>query len=123
MARLARMHEHGRRAGGGEGRGDLAGDVTGLADAGDDHAAAGVADGRDRGGEVIAKTVAQRGGERIDAAAFRIERAQRGFDRGLRALAAHIGSLRFDHSHFPFPVVGFDTMERRPRQGCALNLR
>ena len=39
VARLARMNEIGRRAGGGQGSGDLAGDVAALAHAADDHAA------------------------------------------------------------------------------------
>ena len=40
VARLGRMHEEGRRAGRGEGGGDLLADVAALADAGDDDAAA-----------------------------------------------------------------------------------
>ena len=41
MARFAGMHEKRRRSGGGQGRRDLAGDVAGLAHAGDDDAALG----------------------------------------------------------------------------------
>ena len=44
MARLGRMHEEGRRAGGGEGGGDLGADVPALAHAGHDDAALGVVD-------------------------------------------------------------------------------
>ena len=76
MARFARMHEQRRRSGGGEGRGDLAPDMAGFAHAGDDHPALRGADQVDGGGEGRAQSVAQCGGERIDAAAFGVERAQ-----------------------------------------------
>jgi hypothetical protein len=42
---------------------------------------------------------------RIDAAAFRVERAQRGFDRRLRAVAAHIGWLKFAHAEVTAPYL------------------
>ena len=64
MAGFAGMHEEGRRAGGGEGGGDLAADMAGLADAGDDDAALPIADEIDRRREGAAQPVAQRGGER-----------------------------------------------------------
>ncbi len=78
VARFAGMHEEGGRAGRGEGRGDLAPDVAGLAHAGDDQAALGVADQFDGGGEGRPKRALQRGRERGDAAALGLERAQRG---------------------------------------------
>ena len=80
VARLARMHEIGGRAGRGEGRRDLAADVARLAHAGDDQPALGGADAIDRGDERAAEPVADRGRERGDPAGFRIERAQRGGD-------------------------------------------
>src|SRR5690606_3283264 len=49
---LGRVHEEGRRAGGCQRGGDLAGDVAGLADAGDDDAAGAVEDQVDCLGEV-----------------------------------------------------------------------
>ncbi len=63
----------------------LRADVAGLAHAGDDDAALRGADQVDGGGEGGAETVAQGGGQRVDAAAFGVQRAQGGFDRGLRA--------------------------------------
>ena len=72
--------------------------MAGFAHAGHDHAALRGADQIDRGGEGRAKAVAQRGGERIDAAAFGFERAQGGIDRGLRAFAAHVGWLGSGHA-------------------------
>ena len=63
VARLARMHEIGGRAGRGEGRGDLAADMAGLAHAGDDQAAAcACADQFDRGDERLRR--ARRGSPR-----------------------------------------------------------
>ena len=49
VARLGRMHEVRRRAGAGEGRGDLARDVAGLAHAAHHHAALALVDELDRG--------------------------------------------------------------------------
>ena len=62
VARLGGMQEEGGRAGAGERRGDLAGDVAGLAHAGDDHPAlAGQADAAGRGeARVEARTAAPR---------------------------------------------------------------
>ena len=112
VARFARMHEQRRRAGGGEGRGDLAPDMAGLAHAGDDDAALRGADQVDRGGEGRAQPVAQRGGERVDAAAFGVERAQRGIDRRLRAFAAHIGWLWSGHAEVAVLINrGFDSTD------------
>ena len=66
-----------------------------FAHAGDDDAALRGADQVDCGGESRAKPVAQRGGQRIDAAAFGIERAQRRIEiaclRPLGALSARFG--------------------------------
>ena len=88
VARLARVDEEGGRAGRGEGGGDLAADVAGLAHAGDDHAAARLADQVDRRDEGGAEPVADRGRERGNAAGFGLERAQRRRDQGAAVLAA-----------------------------------
>ncbi|MGY3123302.1 hypothetical protein ACVWXQ_007239 [Bradyrhizobium sp. S3.14.4] len=64
--------KEGRRAGRGQRRRDLARHVAGLAEAGDDDAALGVADQVDRLGEGRAQRTAQGGGERVDAAALRL---------------------------------------------------
>jgi len=50
------------------------------------------------GGEAGAETVAQAGGQRVDAAALGVERAQGGLDRGLRTVAVHIGWLELGHA-------------------------
>ena len=117
VAGFARMHEQRRRSGGGEGGGDLAPDMAGFAHAGHDHPALRGADQVDRRGEARAQAVAQRGGERIDAAAFRVERAQGGIDRRLRAVAAHIGGLSLAmRGSQSFIDGGFDSTERAARQ-------
>ena len=51
MAGFGGVHEEGRRAGGGEGGGDLARHMAGLAEPGDDDAALGVADDFGGGGK------------------------------------------------------------------------
>ena len=55
------MDEERGRAGRGEGRGDLAADMAGLAHAGDDHAAARAVDEIDRGDEGAAEPVVDGG--------------------------------------------------------------
>ena len=60
-----------------KGRRDLAGDMAGLAHAGDDDAAFGPADQFGRGNEGAAKPVTDRGGHRGDPAGFSFKRAQR----------------------------------------------
>ena len=63
-------------AGGGERGGDLATDMAGLAEAGDDQPAFGREDGFGGGGEWRAEVGLQRGGERGDATGLGIERPQ-----------------------------------------------
>ena len=120
VARFARMHEQRRRAGRGEGRGDLAPDMAGFAHAGDDDAALRGADQLDRGGEGRAQPVAQGARERVDAAALGVERAQRGIDRRLRAGAAHVGWPGSRHTGLR-SLIGrrLDSTERAARQACA----
>ena len=68
MGGFGGMHEVGRGAGAGEGGGDLARDVAGLADAGDDDAAAAGENQRDRPGKAGVEAVDQAGdGLRLDA--------------------------------------------------------
>ena len=88
MAGFGGVHEERRRAGGGEGRGDLAADMAGFAEPGDDHAALGVADEIGRGGKGRAETDLQRRGDRGDAAALGVERAQGRLDGGVRGIGA-----------------------------------
>ena len=76
--------------------------MAGFAHAGDDHAALRGADQVDRGGEARTQPVAQGGGERVDAAAFGVERAQRRIDRRLRAFAGHVGWLWSGQVTVPF---------------------
>jgi hypothetical protein len=57
---FGRMHEKGRRAGGGQRGGDLAGDVAGFADAGDDDPARAVEDHADRLDEARVDAALQR---------------------------------------------------------------
>ena len=81
MARLARMHEIGGRAGRREGRGDLAADMAGFAHAGDDQPAREPRDQFDRGDERLRQPVADRRDQRGDAAGLGLERAQRRLDQ------------------------------------------
>ena len=69
-----------------------------LLGAGEDDAAFDAADEVDRGDEGGGEAVAQRRDQRIDAAAFRLERAQRALDRVMRARV--VGRLRLGHYGF-----------------------
>ena len=75
VAGLARMHEEGRRAGRGEGGGDLLGHVPALADAGDDHAALGGGERRHGPAESRAQFLVERAPQALQALAFEVERA------------------------------------------------
>ena len=55
-----------------------------------------------------AEAVAQRGGKRVDAAAFRVERAQGGIDRRLRAVAGHVGWFGLGHAEVSVPCHSRD---------------
>ena len=77
MAGVGGVYEECRRAGGGERRRDLAADMAGLAHAGDDDAAACVADRFDGGDERGAEAIAHGGRQGGDAVALGVERAQR----------------------------------------------
>ena len=83
MAGLGGVHEKRRRAGGGKGRGDLAADVAGFAEAGDDQAALGAADQLGCGGKGRTQIGLQGSGERGDAAALGVQRAQRRLHGGV----------------------------------------
>ena len=68
VAGLGRVQEEGGRAGAREGRGDLAGDVAGLAHAGHDHAAAAALKETARAHEVLVEAARQHGDRfRLDA--------------------------------------------------------
>ena len=84
MARFARMHEIGGRAGRGEGRGDLAADMAGLAHAGDDQPALATARSAQRRRRAGRQAVLDRGDQRRDAAGLGVERAQRRIDQRAR---------------------------------------
>ncbi|MGX1332308.1 hypothetical protein AB7M56_006807 [Bradyrhizobium elkanii] len=77
MARFGGVHEERRRAGRGKGRGDLAPDMAGLAEPGDDQPSLGIADQLGRGRERRAEVGLQCRGEGCDAACFGIEGAER----------------------------------------------
>ena len=82
VAGLARMHEISRRAGRGEGRGDLAADMAGLAHAGDDRRGPlRCADQSIAAANGSAEPVADRRDERGNAAGLGFERAQRRVDQ------------------------------------------
>ena len=67
MTGFGRMHKEGGRAGAGEGCRQLAGHVTGFADAGDDHASTAAQDEIDRLDETIVELIAKRAhGVRFD---------------------------------------------------------
>ena len=83
MACLGRVNEKRRRAGGGEGRRDLAADMAGFAEACDDQPALGAADQLGRGGKGRTEVGLQRRGERGDAAALGVQRAQCRLHRGV----------------------------------------
>ena len=89
VARLARVHEVGGGAGGGEGRGDLAPDMAGFAHAGDDQPALGRRDQFHRGDERLREPAVDRRDQRRDAAGLGFERAQRRADQ--RAVLAGVG--------------------------------
>ncbi len=88
MAGFGGVDEEGGCTGRGEGRGDLAANMAGLAEARDDQAAFGLEDqvgGRDEG---RAEVGLQRGGQRSDAAGFGLQRTQRRGNR-FNGLIAH----------------------------------
>src|SRR3954463_14555055 len=87
MAGFGGMDEEGRRAGGGEGRGDLAADMAGFSEPGDDQAATGIANQVGSGGESRAEIGLERRGEGGDAGGFSLQCAQRRGDRLARAIA------------------------------------
>ena len=87
MAGFGGVHEEGRRAGRGQGRGKFARDVARLAEPGDDDAALGLADQVDRFRECRPKRALQRGRERRDPLAAGLERAQRRLDGGVGVVA------------------------------------
>ena len=84
MAGLGGMDEEGGRAGGGEGGGDLARHMAGLAEPGDDQPPLGVANDIGGGGKRRAEIGLQRRGQRGDAAAIGLERTQRRLNGGVR---------------------------------------
>ena len=92
------MDEEGRRAGRGEGGGDLAADMAGLAHAGDDHPAARGAISSTAAAKAAPSPSFIAAGERRDAARLGLERPQRGGearvarDRLLRLALGHIDS-------------------------------
>jgi hypothetical protein len=118
MAGLGRMHEEGRRAGGGERGRDLVRHMPGLAHAADDQPAADAADQLDRFHERRAELVSERGRQRGDAAAFRFQRAHRRCDQGMgmfMRFAAVTERFRFRHG-----IPGWDScakLPRKPRRG------
>ncbi len=88
MAGLGGVDEEGRRAGGGKGRGDLAADMAGLAESGDDQPALGVPDQLGGSGKGHAEIGLQRRRQRGDPAAFGVERAQGRLDGGINGIGA-----------------------------------
>ena len=108
VARLARMHEEGGRAGRREGRRDLSADMAGFAHAGHDHAAARAAHQLDRRSERLAQSVADRRDQGRDATGLGFQRANRrcqefAIVRGAGAELASIGPWRTG------VLPGFDT--------------
>jgi hypothetical protein len=99
VARFGGMDEEGRRASGGEGRGDLVRDMARLAHARDDDAAFGAANGLNRGNEGRAETVLHCRRKRGDAAGFGFQRAQARGDQGLAGGIGGSGCLRLDGGH------------------------
>ena len=75
MAGFGGVNEERGRAGRGEGRGDLAADMAGLAEAGDDQPSLGAENEAGGLGEGLAEIGAQRDLERGNAAAFGLQRA------------------------------------------------
>ena len=98
VARLARVHEEGRRPRGGEGGGDLLPDVSALADAGDDHAAPGGGQHRNSRAEGLFQILVQVCPQRLQALALEVERARR------RQGRVRTGSRRCVHD--PQPSLG-----------------
>ena len=86
VARFGGVDEEGGGSGRGEGGGDLARHMPGLAEPGDDHATLRLADQVDGGGKRRSKRPAQRGGDRGDAAAFGVKRAQRRLNGRVRVV-------------------------------------
>ena len=84
MARFGGMDEEGGRPGRGEGGGDLAADMTALADAGDDDPPGGGAECRDGFGKGLGEAVVERLGEGDEAGALGLDGPPRG-GRGARA--------------------------------------
>jgi hypothetical protein len=77
VARLGRMDEMRGRAGGGEGCGELAPDMAGLAHARDDDATGGAADQRDGFGEGLAQPVREGGVKGVEPGALGGDGAER----------------------------------------------
>jgi hypothetical protein len=92
VARLGRVHEERRRAGGSHGRGDLARDMTGLADADHDDAAAAVEQRADSSKEGSAEAPVQR----ADCGGLRREHIAAQRERTLRVETAHGRRRRHD---------------------------
>ena len=88
MAGLRGVHEEGRGAGGGQRGGDLACHMAGFAQTRDDHAALGFPNEIDGGGEGRPERTGKGCGNRGDAAAPGIERAQRRRHGGVRVIGA-----------------------------------
>ena len=80
MARLAGCTKKAGVPGRRQGRRDLAGDVAGLAHAGDDDAALGATDQLDRGDEGPANPIADRRRERVNTAGLGLKGPQRRCD-------------------------------------------
>ena len=80
---LGRMDEQRRRAGRGEGGGDLAGDLAGLAHAGDHHAAGGARQQLHRVGEAAG----QAGGQRMQPGRLGVQHRAGDFEVATRCLA------------------------------------
>src|SRR5689334_24846800 len=97
MARFARMHEKGWCSSRGEGRSDLARDVSGFTHTGHDYTALRGADQVDGGGKTGAESVAQRRSERSHTASFSFQRTQGRCDRGLCPIAGGNGWFGFRH--------------------------
>ena len=117
VAGVAGMHEKRRRAGRGQRRRDLAPDVTRLADAGHDHAAARGANRIDGGDEARPQSVAHRRRQRAEPVAFGIERAQCRSDEAVRLALARprVGRAPLCAcAHRPYPNTNsiHDTAER-----------
>ena len=108
VARLARMHEGGRRAGGRERACHLHADMAALAHAGDDHPAAAGADEANSFGEAVDELRVERRFERAQALGFELNGARGRGDRFARVVYRKTVTFEAD-GHVPrspaFPVA------------------